>query len=115
MDNLVMMFSRSVPLYFLFFLLLITLVYFVLNKYSAKGPDNKEKFQPYTGGQNLPSKISQFSYQTFFRLGLLFGIVHVAALMIATLPLGGNQQKIGAIYLVGVGISIFVLAKDIKN
>ena len=70
---------------------------------------------PYTGGQTLPSKINRLSYQTFFRLGLLFGIVHVAALMIATLPLEWQQQKIGVIYLIGIGISAFVLARNTSD
>lgn len=103
---------RSVPFVFVFFLSVLTAGYYLFSRYSAKGMDNKEKTMPYTGGQTLPPKINRLSYQTFFRLGLLFGIVHVAALMIATLPLEGQQRKIGVIYLIGIGISAFVLARN---
>ena len=101
----------NVPVVFLFFLVLLVTGYFVLSKFSAKGLDQDGKYRPYTGGQNLAPSENRFTYQTFFRLGLLFGIVHVAALIISTLPLDWADHNIGLIYLVGIAISAFVLAR----
>jgi NADH:ubiquinone oxidoreductase subunit 3 (subunit A) len=101
----------SVPIVFILFLVLLTASYFILSKYSAKGFDHKEKYLPYTGGQQLPPRVIRLSYQTFFRLGLLFGIMHVAALIVSTLPLNWVEHRIGLIYLVGIAISAFVLAR----
>jgi len=101
----------SVPLVFLFFLIIISLGYIVLSSLSNKGLDHEEKYLPYTGGQHLPPSESKQSYRTFFRLGLLFGIVHIAALILATLPFSWNKHQIGLLYLIGIAISAFVLVK----
>lgn len=105
----------SVPVVFVFFCVVLTSAYLILSRYSAKGLDHKEKYQPYTGGQNLPPRDYRLSYQTFFRLGLLFGILHVAALIISTLPLNWAEHNIGLIYLVGIAISVFVLARTTSD
>jgi len=107
MNNLIL----SVPIVFVFFLVVVSLGYILLSNLSARGEDNKEKYLPYTGGQNISPGQPQLSYNTFFRLGLLFGIVHVAALVLATLPLNWHHHQIGLIYLIGIAISAFTLAK----
>jgi NADH:ubiquinone oxidoreductase subunit 3 (subunit A) len=101
----------SIPAAFLFFVVLFTFLYFFLIRFSAKGKDHPEKYLPYSGGQQLPPKEVRLSYQAFFRIGLLFGILHVSALMISTLPLKSSTMGIGILYLAGISISAFVLAK----
>ncbi len=99
----------SVPLVFIFFILIFTIGYLVLSRFSTKGLDHKEKYLPYTGGQNFPPRVSRLSYQEFFKTGLLFGIIHVSALVISTLPIGWDKHQIGLIYVLGIGISVSVL------
>ncbi len=107
MNNMIV----SVPLVFIFFLAVVSLGYILLSNLSARGKDQEEKYLPYTGGQKISSGDPQLSYQTFFRLGLLFGVVHVAALVLATLPLNWHEHQIGLIYLAGIAISAFALAR----
>jgi len=39
----------------------------------------------------------------------MFGILHLASLVIATLPAGGTSRRLATLYLVGIGISVLVL------
>lgn len=99
----------SSPLFFIFFLLLGTLGYVLIHRHSAKGKDHPKKYLPYTGGQDFPTKDIQLSYQAFFRLGLLFAVLHVAGLVLSLLPFGREFSQIGVIYLTGIAISTYVL------
>lgn len=101
----------NIPAAFLFFLVFFTVLYLLLMRISAKGKDHPDKFLPYSGGQNLPPSKGRLTYQVYFRIGLLFGILHVAALVISTLPLESTTMGIGIIYLSGISVSAYVLAK----
>jgi len=100
----------SPPFAFLFFLGLLFLAYVFIQRYAAKGEDHSDKHLPYSGGQRIPPVEVRLSYKTFFRLGLLFGIVHVAVLVLATLPLNWASHRIGLLYLFGISTSAIVLA-----
>lgn len=99
------------PMAFVFFLVLLFLAYGFIQRYAAKGEDHPDKHLPYSGGQRIPPVEVRLSYETFFRLGLLFGIAHVAVLVLATLPMNWATHRIGLLYLVGISISAIVLAK----
>jgi hypothetical protein len=101
----------SPPFALAFYLFLLYLGYSLIQQHAAKGLDHPEKYLPYSGGQKIPPRVVRMSYKTFFRLGLLFGIVHVAVLVLATLPLGSAFLWIGLLYLVGVSISAVVLSQ----
>jgi len=101
----------SPPVAFIIFFLLLFVGYILIQGHAAKGFDHPEKHLPYSGGQKIPPMEVRLSYETFFRLGLLFGIAHVAVLVLATLPLGWASHRIGLIYLIGISISAFVLAQ----
>jgi NADH:ubiquinone oxidoreductase subunit 3 (subunit A) len=100
------------PVAFSLFLLLLALVYRFFQRHAAKGPDHAEKYLPYSSGQNLPPTEVRLSYQEFFRLGLLFGVVHVATLVLSLLPLQMEPYKIGIFYLLGISISAYVLVRS---
>lgn len=102
-------FLLNPPVAFALFLLIVFLVYRFFKKRAAKGPDTTGKYLPYSSGQNLPPVEVQLSYQEFFRLGLLFGLIHVSTLVISLLPLQVESHKIGLFYLAGISISAFVL------
>ena len=99
------------PIAFLVLLGLLTLAYFFIKKHAAKGLDHPEKFLPYSGGQKIPPEEVRLSYEAFFRICLLFGIVHVAVLVLATLSLGQGLHWQGLIFLAGISISALVLSK----
>ena len=104
----------SPPVAFAIFFVLLTLGYLFIQRHAAKGLDHPDKYLPYSGGQKIPPMEVRMSYKAFFRLGLLFGVVHVAVLVLATVPLVKDSLFLGLLYLVGVSISAFVLAR-IKN
>lgn len=79
---------------------------------SAPGKEHAGKRTPYTGGEDLPTPTSRLSYHSFFRLALLFGILHVAALVVSTLPANPNTRRMALLYLGAVGISVLVLTSD---
>jgi membrane protein implicated in regulation of membrane protease activity len=110
-DDVDMNLLLSPPIAFIFFLVLLFFVYVLIQRYAAKGLDHPDKHLPYSGGQKLPPTEVRLSYETFFRLGLLFGIAHVAVLVLATLPLNWSSQWLGLLYLVGISISAVVLAR----
>lgn len=101
----------SPPVAFILFLGLLTFMYLFLRKHSATGPDHPDKHLPYSGGQKLPPVEVRLSYTTYFRLGLLFGVTHVAVLVLATFPMGIGNAGLGLVYLIGFSISAFVLAQ----
>lgn len=99
------------PMAFILFFGLISLGYYVIGKHSAKGPDHPDKHLPYSGGQKIPPVEVRLSYNTYFRIALLFGITHVAVLVLATLPLGEGRSILGLLFLIGISISAVVLAR----
>jgi NADH:ubiquinone oxidoreductase subunit 3 (subunit A) len=104
-------FFLTIPAAFLFYVIIFTVLYLIVNRLSAEGEDHPEKYLPYSGGQDLPPSKGRLTYQLYFRLGFLFGILHVAALIFSTLPLESSAMGIGIIYLSGISISVYVLAK----
>ncbi len=103
------------PVAFVLFLLLIGGLYLFIRKQAPKGKDSIEKTQPYSGGQDIPQHEVQLGYEAFFRIGLLFGILHVAVLVIATLPTAWDARLMGVIYLAGIAISVFALSKGMAE
>ena len=101
----------SPPIAFIIFFLLSAVGYILIQRHAAVGPDHAEKHLPYSGGQKIPPKEVRLSYKTFFRIGLLFGITHVAVLVLATLPLDWGSHRIGLFYLIGISVSAIVLAQ----
>ena len=78
---------------------------------AAPGEEHPGKHQPYACGEDLLPPQAQLAYHAFFRLALMFAILHLATLVVSTLPPGGASHRIAAAYLVGIGISVFVLTK----
>ena len=68
---------------------------------------NGKKTQ-YACGEDIPAARVQPDYALFFPFALFFTIIHVTALILATLPVG-NIALMGIIYLGGVAISLYAL------
>jgi len=100
----------SPPIAFSFFFFVLFMAYAFIQRHAAQGEDHPDKHLPYSGGQRIPPVEVRLSYETFFRIGLLFGIAHVAVLVLATLPMNWASHRLGLVYLVGISISAIVLA-----
>jgi NADH:ubiquinone oxidoreductase subunit 3 (subunit A) len=77
----------------------------------ARGQEHPGKRLPYACGEELPPSRVQLAYHAFFQLALMFGILHLAALVLSTLPAETTSHRVATAYLVGIGISVFVLTK----
>jgi NADH:ubiquinone oxidoreductase subunit 3 (subunit A) len=78
---------------------------------AAPGEEHPGKHQPYACGEDLLPPQAQLAYHDFFQLALMFSMLHLATLVVSTLPPGGASHRIAVAYLVGIGISVFVLTK----
>jgi NADH:ubiquinone oxidoreductase subunit 3 (subunit A) len=107
MENMLL----SPPVAMSVFLALAYGLYRLSGVLSAPGQEHQGKHQPYACGEDLSPPKAQLTYRAFFWLALMFGILHLATLVVSTLPLGATSHRIAVAYLVGIGISVFVLTK----
>ncbi|MBC7235864.1 MAG: hypothetical protein H5T69_08480 [Chloroflexi bacterium] len=80
-------------------------------KLGASGPHTPGKYLPYACGEDLPRRETRLSYQRFFRLALMFIVVHMATLVIALLPMTLDTRLVAALYLAGVAICVDILER----
>jgi NADH:ubiquinone oxidoreductase subunit 3 (subunit A) len=109
MENLLL----SPPVAMSVFLALAYGLYRLSGALSAPGQEHHGKHQPYACGEDLLPQKVQLTYRAFFWLALMFGILHLATLVVSTLPLGVTSHRIAVVYLVGIGISVLVLTKGV--
>ncbi len=99
----------SPPLVMMVCLALAYGLYWVGGALGARGADHPGKHQPYACGEDLLPPRAQLAYHAFFRLALMFGILHLAALIMSTLPMEAMPHRIALIYLGGIALSMWVL------
>jgi NADH:ubiquinone oxidoreductase subunit 3 (subunit A) len=96
------------PVAFTLFLLIGVLLYMFGALLAEKGSVNKGKKTQYACGEDVPAVKIQPDYSFFFPFAIFFTIIHVTALIMATLPVG-NMALMGILYLVGISISLYTL------
>lgn len=96
----------SPPVAFVVILFVLTLLYIFAGKLSAKGKKSKDKISTYACGEDIPGFKFQFGYELFFVFGLFFTIIHVAVLVIATLPSVSPYIFFGIFYLGAIFLSV---------
>lgn len=96
------------PVAFIIFFTLGGLIYLSGSRLAAEGKKSGGKKAQYACGEDVPAQRVQPDYSAFFPFALFFSIIHVTALIMATLP-SGNIALIGILYLAGVAISLFTL------
>ena len=101
-------FLISPPVAFLVFLFIGYLIYVLGGRLAPKLKKQGGKLATYACGEDLPGVKLQFGYRLFFFIALFFTMMHVAALVIATLP-SGKIVFFGIIYLVMIFLSIMAL------
>jgi NADH:ubiquinone oxidoreductase subunit 3 (subunit A) len=102
----------SPPAAMLAFFLLVYGIYRLGGMLQAAGENDPDKYLPYTGGERPLPIPNLLNYHSFFRLALLFGILHVATLVLSTLPRNVRSRRTALAYAVGIAISVFVLVEE---
>jgi NADH:ubiquinone oxidoreductase subunit 3 (subunit A) len=96
------------PVAFALFLLIGALLYLFGALLAEKGGLNGGKKHQYACGEDVPAAKVQPDYSFFFPFAIFFTIIHVTALIMATLPIG-NIALMGILYLAGISISLYTL------
>lgn len=98
------------PVAFTVFLLIGFLLLFFGSLLAGKANNmaTNGKRTQYACGEDIPAVKVQPDYAVFFPFALFFTIIHVTALILATLPVG-NIALMGIIYMAGVAISLYAL------
>ncbi|HEX2954650.1 MAG TPA: hypothetical protein VHR47_11800 [Bacillota bacterium] len=96
------------PVAFVIFLLVGLLLLWLGSKMAAHGQDYPGKRDQYACGEPFPARKVQPDYAMFFPFALFFTIIHVTALIMATLPVG-NIALMGILYMTGIAVSLYTL------
>jgi NADH-quinone oxidoreductase subunit A len=96
------------PVAFIIFLSVGVLIEVCGPRLAAKGKTNGGEKTQYVCGEDVPSQRVQPDYSDFFPFAVFYSIIHVTALIMATLP-SGNIALMGILYLAGVAISLYIL------
>jgi NADH-quinone oxidoreductase subunit A len=96
------------PLAFLFFLAVFYLIYFLAGRLAPKLSAVGGKLKSYHCGEDIPGSKPQFGYKLFFFIALFFTMMHVAALVVATLP-SGPVAYLGLFYLGMIFLAVLAL------
>jgi|MTBAKSStandDraft_1061840.scaffolds.fasta_scaffold46778_1 NADH:ubiquinone oxidoreductase subunit 3 (subunit A) len=93
------------------FLALSLALYHWAGKIAARGSGAGAKRLPYACGQDLTPAGERLSYKRFFRLALMFVVVHMAALVAMLLPLVAQAPGLAVAYLLGTGVCVDILTR----
>lgn len=100
----------ATPIAFIIFLFVAYLIYKVGGTLGVKKKVEGRKLDTYACGEDIPSRKEQHAYQ-FFRIAFFFTILHVAALIIVTVP-RGTMALLGIIYLLIAIAAVVILLVD---
>ena len=98
----------SPPLAFLVFLAIFYIIYFLAGRLAPRLNPIGGKLKSYACGEDIPGSKVQFGYRLFFFIALFFTMMHVAALVVATLP-PGPIAYFGLFYLGMIFLSVAAL------
>jgi len=76
------------PMDFLLLLVVFTALALLVKRFSPRGVNAAGKGEPYACGQDVVTGRIQPSYSDFFPFAFFFTIMHVATLMLCTIPAG---------------------------
>ena len=101
----------SPPLAFIIFLASALFLAFLLSKLAMKPNKLPEGLtKAYSCGEELPTHMIQPDYSQFYPFAFYFTILHVVALMAATVPVATLETSlIAVVYIGGAIIGLFVL------
>jgi len=106
----------SPPILFLIFIALGGLLLGIGKLISSQGIENPAKFIHYSCGEDLDTPPNlELDYHAFFRLALLFGILHIVSLVISTIPENMDKKILSVIYVIGAAVIILILLEHDEN
>ncbi len=88
---------------------LTALFYRLVGLLRPRKPTSDAKREPYACGQDMAPAGERLSYQRFYRLALVYLVVHIAALIAILLPLAGSAVWLALIYLIGIFVCVDIL------
>lgn len=100
------------PVAFGVFLLVLWGVSRLTSGLAAAGTQAEGKNLPYACGEEFPGEKAEPDYTSFFPFAIFFTLMHVVALMLATMALMSSATLnlgAGIIYLIAVGLSLAIL------
>lgn len=98
----------SPPIAFIIFLAICFFIYYLASLMAPKVKKVGGKLTTYACGEDIPGYKIQFGYRLFFFIALFFTMMHVAALVVATLP-SGPVVYFGIFYLAMIFLSVLAL------
>ena len=101
-------FLLSPPVAFVLFLGVAGLLFLLGRRMAPRLNKAGGKLTSYACGEDIPGTKIQFGYRLFFFVALFFTIMHVAALVIATVP-SGKIVLFAVLYLAVIFLSIMAL------
>lgn len=101
------------PIVFILVMAVVVCAAYILSKLAfrpANSPAGLTK--EYACGEDLPTAMIQPDYSQFYPFAFYFTILHVVALMAATVPVAAIETSlIAVVYILGAIIGLFVLYK----
>jgi NADH-quinone oxidoreductase subunit A len=100
------------PVAFVVVLILAAVQYFCMGALQGveQWPADPGKKKSYACGEDVPNHRIQPDYRQFFPFAFFFTIMHVVALMVATVPADMPAAQIAGIcYLLGAAVGLFIL------
>jgi ABC-type phosphate/phosphonate transport system permease subunit len=103
----------SPPVVFIVIMFAAIFFAYVLSKLAMKPKNVPEGLtKEYSCGEDIKTHMIQPDYSQFFPFAFYFTILHVVALMIATVPMATMQTfLIAVVYILGAIVGLFVLYK----
>jgi len=102
----------SPPVAFAVLSVAVAVLYWLSGRLAATGKDAPGKRLPYACGEDLLPGEARLSYRRFFRLALMFVVVHMGTLVIATLAGAREMRWLASGYLVGIVICVDALVAE---
>ena len=94
---------------FLLFIVLGTVFFALVRTVAAHGKPHPDKREPYACGEDIEPNNILLSYHAFFRVALLFSILHIVALVITTIPEEFSNRSVTFIYLGAAIVTMVIL------
>jgi NADH:ubiquinone oxidoreductase subunit 3 (subunit A) len=98
----------SLPIVFLLFLAFYGILYWLGGRVAPKANAIGGKLETYSCGEEMPVPPVKISFRLFFYIALFFTMMHVAVLVVATIP-SGPLAWLGIAYLTMIFLSVMAL------
>jgi len=100
------------PIAFSLIMLAVLILSGLMKKVSFRGPLGPGAKKPYSCGEDMEENAYRPEYGQFFSFAFFFTIMHVAALVVATIPSGAGGQYFPAVlYIAGALIALGALVR----